>query len=604
MKWRNCIKVTVSLLLVWPVHSLDERWVGSVNGMNCSSFLSGYNGSSGCSSSINGKIKCETKSGPTQPSLCPPWYRLSNNSDCRTGDNFRSVVYFSPRTWQTRLQTFYCMTTTQNLTQRKDVIGGCPFSANNIVEMMYIPLPCNISKLNDFMCADLNREGQLCGRCRDGFAPPVYSYSFSCINCTDHALNWLKYSAVAFGPLTLFCIIITIFHVSATSPYLHGFIFYCHLLSLPTLLRLESNNHGYKNYYNIRMGLQIYNSLISIWNFDFFRLVYEPFCLHPRMSIIQALALDYLIAAYPLFLILVFFVLVSLHDRNCKVIVVLWKPFQAMLRPFLHKLDVRTSLVESFATLYLLSIMKFQSVSLDLLVPTTLYYSDGTQDSKLYLYLAGNVEYFGEEHMPYALLASVLFIALVLFPTLLLFLYPLHCFQSCLNRIQCNSQALRTFMDVFQGHYKDGTNKSRDYRYFSGVFLVVRFVVVIQYPLFNSYYALLTFGVVITVLAFIVALLHPQRSQLHYTVDSVFLVLLSVIVFSAIGTALGPHNTVPFVTSLLFGIVAAALPLLHITIVILYWIFLKKRVPQRIVRALWIRVSLTIGGQYCYLLAF
>ena len=49
-----------------------------------------------------------------------------------------------------------------------------------------------------------------------------------------------------------------------------------------------------------------------------------------------------------------------------------------------------TSLIESFATLYLLSTMKLQSVTLDLLSPTQLYHVDGSTDDKLYLYLAGD----------------------------------------------------------------------------------------------------------------------------------------------------------------------------------------------------------------------
>ncbi|CAI8008251.1 hypothetical protein GBAR_LOCUS5658, partial [Geodia barretti] len=171
------------------------------------------------------------------------------------------------------------------------------------------------------------------------------------------------------------------------------------------------------------------------------------------MTVIQSLTLDYLVALYPLLLVAITYSLVYLYGRNWKVVVFLWKPLRRILRPLFRDLDIRATLIESFSTLYLLSVVKIQSVSLDLLVPTPLYYADGTQDSHYYLYLAPDVVYFGDTHLPYALVALILSVALVIFPTLLLFLYPCQCFQRFLNKTNCNSQVLRTYMDVLQGHY-------------------------------------------------------------------------------------------------------------------------------------------------------
>ena len=340
--------------------------------------------------------------------MCPPWYQRNGAIKCEGGDKFEGIVKSEKHMMQTLLQTFYCMTTSDdNGTNRSDVIGSCLYSyVTHIAPILYYPLPCNISKLNKYTCAGLNREGQLCGRCMKGFAPPVYSYTLNCVNCTDYHLNWLKYIGVAFGPLTVFCLLICIFHISATSAYLHGFIFFSQILTMPIILRMVGNTHGYKKAsFSTRIFEQIYVSLFSIWNLDMFRVFYKPFCIHPGMTIVQALALDYLTALCPLVLLVITYGLVSLHARNNRIIVTLWRPFRTLLRPLRLNLNIQTSLIESFATLYLLSTMKIQSVSLDLLSPTQLYHADGTIDDKLYLYLAGDVEYFGPEHMPYALLS-------------------------------------------------------------------------------------------------------------------------------------------------------------------------------------------------------
>ena len=242
-------------------------------------------------------------------------------------------------------------------------------------------------------------------------------------------------------------------------------------------------------------------------------------------------------------------------------------------------LDIRATLIESFSTLYLLSLVKIQSVSLDLLVPTPLYYADGSQDSSYFLYLAPDVVYFGHTHLPYALVALVLSVALVVIPTLLLFLYPCQCFQRFLNKINCNSQVLRTYMDVFQGHYKDGTDNSRNFRFFSGVFIAVRIIAIVQFSLFNSYFSIVTLGLCVTVLTFTVSILHPQRCHTHYILDSIS---LSVILFFTIGASIGTHNTLPSLSLLFIGIVSITSPQLYFIGLVLYWTIHIKKIPQRI----------------------
>ena len=231
----------------------------------------------------------------------------------------------------------------------------------------------------------------------------------------------------------------------------------------------------------------------------------------------------------------------------------MWRPFRTLLRPLRLNLNIQTSLIESFTTLYLLSTMKMQSVSLDLLSPTQLYHVDGSIDDKLYLYLAGDVEYFGPEHMPYALLSLFFSVVFLLIPGLLLFLYPCRFFQRLLNAIHCNFFGLRIFMDVFQGHYKDGTNSTRDYRFFSGIFFWTRYVLMTCFILLSSsLYSLLAFGIIITMLGFTVAVFHPQRTQLHYIFDCISLTLPSVVLFAVMETFFGPHNSIPMKVSRLW----------------------------------------------------
>ena len=579
MYWFHVSLLVAGVYYVIIVGALDGSEVFGMQNENCTPYLTHRkrHNSTFNSSYVNGSVEME----------CPPWYYRDPEryDSCKAGKDFSSILLFQIRTQQPYLQTLYCMTTSNGEGNgRTDVVGSCLLSFDNRLQSSFYPLPCNITELNAYMCAGLNREGQLCGQCAQGFAPPVFSYSLACVNCTHYHLNWLKYIGVAFGPLTVFCLLICFFHISATSPYLFGFVLYCQILSMPTIVRMGQNTNGFKEAKEgTRFGERFYVSLLSIWNLDILRAFYEPFCLHPHMSIVQALALDYLVALYPLVLLLIAFTLVYLHGRNQKIIVILWKPFGLILRPCVRNLNIQTSLIESFATLFILSAMKIQSVSLDLLSPTALYYPDGSTSRTLYLYLAGDIEYFGKHHRPYGFLSIFLLLIFALLPGVLFFCYPCRFFQRLLNKFNCNSVKLKIFMDVFQGNYKDGTNNTKDYRFFSGVFFLSRFVLIAVFVLLNSLYSNLIFCVILTMLGFSVAILHPQRTKLHYVLDCIILVLLSTLFFTVTGFFMGPHNSVASQVSRCYGSISLILPLAYIVCLVFYWSIARKRIPQRLV---------------------
>ena len=217
--------------MVCQASALDQHWVDSVAGQNCSSFLH-----IPLSSHFPDKKYESQISDYYSPSNgCPPWYYYSSNH-CIFGDNLDRVLKDDMHLMQTSIQHFYCMTVSN--TTGTSVVGRCLFSAFHYCSLPYVPLPCNMSELNDYTCAGLNREGQLCGRCQDRFAPPVYSYSMQCVNCTDYRFGWAKYLLIAFVPLTAFFILIVTCHISPTSPYLHGPILFSHVFSLPKLSRI------------------------------------------------------------------------------------------------------------------------------------------------------------------------------------------------------------------------------------------------------------------------------------------------------------------------------------------------------------------------------
>ena len=186
------------------------------------------------------------------------------------------------------------------------------------------------------------------------------------------------------------------------------------------------------------------------------------------MTTLQTLALDYAIAVYSLFLT---YFLVELHDNNFRILVWLWKPFHACFVRFRKEWNIRSSIINAFATFLLLSYVKFLFVSFELLIPVRVFNIHGKPMSTLYLYFDGTVEYFGQEHLPFAILAVVVLVVFSIFPLLILILYPCQCFQRFLNYYHLQCQVLHTLMDALQGSYKDGSNGTRDCRWFAALYL-------------------------------------------------------------------------------------------------------------------------------------
>ena len=223
-------------------------------------------------------------------------------------------------------------------------------------------------------------------------------------------------------------------------------------------------------------------------------------------------------------------------------------------------------------------------MSSDLLLPTRLYDINGNPNSKTYLYLAGDVEYFGSEHFPFAILALVFLSMFVILPTLLLFLYPCRCFQQVLNRLHCNFHVLRVFMDVFLGPYKDGTDNSRDLRYFAGPFFLARVIFVLLFGYLNSFLSLTLLGLIFSILLLMTAIFQPKKSKFHCNVDSVFLFFLSALCFITIGGDFVHLHTTTHVISGCALITILVSLLMFITGLIVHRNLLRRRDLQDILR--------------------
>ena len=427
-----------------------------------------------------------------------------------------------------------CDCVTYNNDECSVLLGACPYGCgfttsklSSWAAQIFHPLPENLSEYNYAMCGWLNRDGPMCSKCRKDFSPQVYSYDLKCVPCKNSQYNWLKFTAVAFVPLTFFYFIVILFRIDATSPYLYGFINLNQALASPINLRgiFLTLKRDYL------LGARILAIPYTIWNLDFFRSLPLNICLD--LTTLQTLAMEYAIAIYPLLLVVITYIVIELHARGCRVLVWLWRPFHRCCVRFTRAMDTQSSIVKAFATFLLLSYVKLLNTTLDILLPVQLYHISPNEDgSGWYVYYDASYHYFSYNHLPYAIMSITLFLIFGLSPLILLIVYPMSCFQKCC--CGANNYALRTFVDAFQGHYKDGTEPgTRDCRWFAGIYFLGR--IMILYVIFGVIknavcYALV--GFTFMVVGMLIIVLQPFKSSKVNTYHTLLLFFMAVCCFS------------------------------------------------------------------------
>ena len=459
---------------------------------------------------------------------CPPWTTIASDNSCQCGFKEDSAVNCINDNLTVTFPLTYCIS--YNELFNTTIVGYCILTKHDYrgittaFSSNFSSSNGNVSQLNDDFCKDLhmNRTGQLCGRCKDGFAPPVYSYSLACVNCTDYKYNWIKYIAVAYLPLTVFYVLVIVFRISSTSGSMNGFIITSQVAVSPLLLRLVAVTQFEEQFDSIVAKTLV--SFYGVWNLDFFRSLYTPFCIHPNISHLQVLALDYAVAVYPLMLVVITYIFASLHYRYPRV-VSLWRPFNRCFRCIRREWDIRDSLIAAFALFILLCYVKILVTSLDLLTPVTIFDMNNKRLPQRYLRVDGTVKYFGTQHLPYAILAMLMLLVFNLIPLLLLCLYPCRCFHKCLNYCKLQSLLLNSFMDIIHGPFKIHPH---DCRYFPAIYLSFQIVNLLIYSVTNGFLYFTFAGISSMTVTLIIAVGRPYRVPFYNTVDMVFFSILTL----------------------------------------------------------------------------
>ena len=509
--------------------------------------------------------------------VCPTWMkRVSDtSSNCTCGDTTHEIIKCNKATGTIQILDGYLMTynEAEDIVEAGQTIYGWrrKHFSHGIKGKLYYTIQLNRLNLNGDACDRFQREGRLCGRCKAGYSPLVYTYILKCVNCSNTKFNEVKFIGAAFIPLTVFYFFVVFFKFNANSPALQTYILGAQMIGAPVVCRYMIVQYGAHFY------MALLSSFLGIWNLDFFRLHYEGICL--PISSLTALSLDYAIAFYPLLLIFLTYVATELHARGIRVVVFLWSPFH---RVFRHKWDNKSSLIDVMATFMLLAYNKILSVSFDLLAFTQPFDINRTFTGK-YLYFDATIVYFGPRHFPFAIMAVLFALIFILMPFLLLLFYPMKWFQSCLNRFKLSHITLHTFVESFAGYYKDGTEPgTKDCRYFASLFLLLRITFYIALGITENLSFVVIFCSVCTFFTILFVICKPYKAR-YSVYNSVTVVLLLVgcaLVTCVLGLFVSEIMRDQAIILIILALVLGLVPIAYITGLAAKWIWRHNPVKK------------------------
>ena len=437
------------------------------------------------------------------------------------------------------------------------VAGACPYYPHDYRSLWClrplhgyyrIPLSMSVFELMNYTCSYYNRQGLMCSQCQTGYGPAVYAFSLMCAECTDNGIGWVLYFTLTLLPITMFYFVVILFSVRVTTPPLAGLVFMCQTYNFIERLYVDfdmkvviaSRMYMGANEKILRILVHSVRVLCGFWNLDFFRFIIPPFCVSSHLSNSQALLLEYVYVVYPLFLLVFTSVCIELHDRNFKPLVLAWKPFRKIFIRLQNTWDPTASIIHSFSTFTLLYASKLLFITSYLIYPMRFYHlvpsSVSYFTTELREYFDPSNKVHSKHYLQYVSCSLIFLAIFFVCPTLLLCLYPFKIFrrflQCCLpSKLQL---ILNTFIDTFQGHYKDGTNGTRDYRVFSMVQMILLGLNVIlrMKPSINVYFATLPAQVICIVGSLLFAIVRPCKKKHANILQSLLMALTALVLLT------------------------------------------------------------------------
>ena len=408
---------------------------------------------------------------------CPPWFTLDYSNDslfpqCVCSQAMSSHIICNQRERTSYIKVGHCAFL--DGVTNDTVVTWCPYVfPQHFIKNGLIRLPQNLTHLNTFMCRHLNRQlgSPLCGRCTNDTGPSIYSFGSQCASCS--ILNILYYLLLQYAPVTIIFLGIILLRITLVSPPMLHYIFYCNTLHVLLKLKVGYYTLHASSDTHVMIVIRIILTLNSLWTFDPLYFLSPPLCISQHFREVYIPFLETMAALYPFTLLLLTYILIELYARDCKPIVIMWKVIYRKCGCLLGSWNSDKSLIQTFATLFLFSFMKFMGIVNNTFRVVFVANMENELVAKV-LSIDPTVTPFSHAYLFLLFLSTVILTFFILPPVLVLLLFPTTCFMKVSTYLKPRwVLGMKIFTDTFYGSYKDGTNGTKDCRQVASIIFLM-----------------------------------------------------------------------------------------------------------------------------------
>ena len=457
---------------------------------------------------------------------CPLWhYRHSSNStECTCGYDWNRLIFCQNGHLFLR-ESFLVGTMSRggpDAPSSVQVIGESWFvflNDSSIASKMYrgyykLPNTANETELNDRLCQPNNRKGFLCQECLPDYGPNAYHPI--CSKCDLSVLPALAlYLLSKIVPVALWFGLIITFRIDLSQGPLIGYMIFCQLYVF--LVREENRLYLPQPYQLLEYSSFV---LASVWSLDMFHIAHilKPFCISPHLKVWDIILLNFISVLAPLLLAVITYFIIELYSRYCTC--KCWMPLCHCFS-LVRNWSATDSLIHAYASLYMLGFPLLNYNAYKFFKVTNLYSPMREIVKRNILILDPTMHVYSNEMIFYFVIVISLLFLLGVIPSFLILLYPNKIFRGRLEKC-CSRRCvigLNTFIETFQGPYKNGCNGTRDFRIVPGLVGCL----VLLYTMFCSLhyvisheptYLLLSLSTALAVVSVLCAYLRPCKSSI------------------------------------------------------------------------------------------
>ena len=280
---------------------------------------------------------------------------------------------------------------------------------------------------------------------------------------------------------------------------------------------------------DISTFMKVIMALYGVFHLDLVHLILPPFCISSRLKLIHVVFFGCFSLFHPILLIFLISICVELHGRNFRSLVWLWRPFHRCFVRLRRGWDTKSDIIDVFITFFCLSYTTLTHkirLMLDSTAVVTVDASGMRSATSLRPVVDQSLTYNDVYYYLFAIPSLFTFLVFNILLPLLLMLYPIRAFRSCLSKCHLKFIALNIFIEKVHRCYRNDLNGGRDMRSFSGLYFVLFLLLYLVKGLAMThmhYQPFFVSGIFFSITTLTIALAKPYKKAYMTYLDTLIL---------------------------------------------------------------------------------